>query len=71
MSNYATDLLPITFSVILPSNPHGKNSRNYQIKPGILDENKNLKAHTIKILLDSGDNASINFLQTTSINEAQ
>ena len=53
------DLLPITFGIILSSNPRGKNSTNSQINPGTLDENKNSKVRTIKILLDSGANASI------------
>ena len=30
-----TDLLPLTFGVNLPSNPHGKNAINSQIKPNI------------------------------------
>ena len=54
----ATDLSPITFGVILPPKPHGKNSTNSQNNPGNLDENNNFKVHTIKILLDSGDSAS-------------
>ena len=48
----ATDLSPITFGIILPPNPCGKNSTNSQIYPGTLDENKNSKLRTIKILLD-------------------
>ena len=47
-------LLSITFGIILPSNPRGKNSTNSQINPGSLDENQNSKVFTIKILLDSG-----------------
>ena len=35
-----TDLLPITFGVILPLNPRAKKSTNSQINPGTLDENK-------------------------------
>ena len=42
----ATNLLPITFGVVLPQNPRGKN----QINPGTLDQNKNSKVQTIKIL---------------------
>ena len=45
----ATDLSPITFSVILPQNPSGKNSTNSQNNPETLDENKNSKVHIIKI----------------------
>ena len=55
----ATDLLPITFGVILPSNLRGKISTNSQINLIILDENWNPKVRTIKILLDSGASASI------------
>ena len=46
----AADLLPITFGAILPPNPRGKTSKTSQINPGTLDENKNSKVHTIKIL---------------------
>ena len=53
------DLLPITFVVILPLNPRGKNLTNSQINPGTLDENKNSKVCAIRILLDSGASASI------------
>ena len=55
----ATDLLPIAFGVILPPNPHGKISTNSQNNLGTLDENKNFKACTFKILYDSGASASI------------
>ena len=55
----STDLSHITFGVILPLKLHGKISTNYQIIPVNLDENKNSKVHTIKILLDSGTRASI------------
>ena len=55
----ATDLLPITFVVILPPNPRGKNSINSQIYLGPSDENTKSKACIIKILLDSGASASI------------
>ena len=55
----ATDLLPITFGLILPSNPRGKNSTNFQISPVTSDENKYSNVRTIKILLDSGASASI------------
>ena len=51
---HATDLLPITFSVILPPYPSSKNSTNSQINLGTSDKNKNSKVHIIKILLDSG-----------------
>ena len=33
----ATDLSPITFSVISSPNPRVKNSTNYQIGPGTID----------------------------------
>ena len=56
---YAMDLSPITFSVMLPPHPRGKNSTNAQINLGTLDKNKNSKVRTIKILLDSGTRASI------------
>ena len=49
-----TDLLPITFGVILPPNPRGKNSTNSQINQETMDKKQNSKVHTIKILLDSG-----------------
>ena len=49
----------ITFGVILPLNPRGKNSINSQIHPGTLDENPNSRLCTFKILLDSGATASI------------
>ena len=55
----ATDLLPITFGVILPPKLRSKNSRNSQNNLGTLDENKNSKVHTIKILLDCGTSESI------------
>ena len=55
----AANLLPITFVVILPPKLRGKISTNSQINPGTLDKNRNFKAHTIKILLDSGVSASI------------
>ena len=51
--------MPITFGIILPPNPRGKNLINSQINPGTMDENKNSKVHTIKILLDSGASISI------------
>ena len=54
-----TDLLPITFGVILPPKLRGKNSKITQINPGTSDKNKHSKVHTIKILLDSGASASI------------
>ena len=50
----AKDLSPITFGVILPQNPRGKNSTNSQINPATSDDNRNSKVCTIKILLDSG-----------------
>ena len=53
------DLSPITFSIISPPNPLGKNSTNSHINPGTKDENKNSKTFTIKILLDSGASTSI------------
>ena len=55
----ATDILPITFSVILPPNPRNLNSIYSQINPETSDENKNSEVCTIKILLDSGASASI------------
>ena len=55
----AMDLSPITFGIILPSNPRGKKSTNFQNNPGTLNENSNSKACTIKILLDSYASASI------------
>ena len=55
----ATDLLHITFSVILPPKLSGKISTNSQNNPKTLDENRNSKVHTIKILLDSGASVSI------------
>ena len=54
----ATDLLLITFGVILPPSPHVINSTKSQINPGP-DENKNSKVPTIKILLNSGAGVSI------------
>ena len=54
----ATDLLPITLGVILPSTLRGKNSINSQNDPGTLHENKTSNVHTIKILLDSDASAS-------------
>ena len=36
---------------MLPLNPRGKNSTNSPIHPGTMDENKNFKVHTIKILV--------------------
>ena len=55
----ATDLLPITFGVILPPKLLCKISTNSQIIPIASDENKNSKICAIKILLDSGAIASI------------
>ena len=55
----STDLSPITFGVILPPKLRGKISTNSQINPTTLDENKNSKARTIKMLVDSGASASI------------
>ena len=46
------------FGVILPPNQCGKISTNSQIIPVNLDENKNSKVRTIKILSDSGASAS-------------
>ena len=43
---------------ILPPNPSGKNSTNFQINPGTTSENKNSKEHNIKILLDSSGSVS-------------
>ena len=56
---YATDFSPITFVITLPMNPHITISTTFQINPGTLDENKNSKVLTIKILLDSSASASI------------
>ena len=55
----AMDLLSLTFSIILPSNPRGKISTTSQINLGTTDKNKNTKVHTIKKLLDSSASASI------------
>ena len=55
----ATDLSPITFGVILPPKLHGKKSTNSKISPETLDENRNSKVRTIKILLDSSASESI------------
>ena len=55
----ATDLSPITFGVILPPKLRGKISTNSQIIPVNSDENRNSKARTIEVLLDSGASASI------------
>ena len=55
----STDLSPITFGTILPPKLHGDISTNSQIIPVNLDENKNPKVRTIKILLDSSSSASI------------
>ena len=55
----AMDLSPITFGVISPLNPRGKNSANSQISSGTSDKNRNSKVHTIKIFLDSGASALI------------
>ena len=55
----ATDLSPITFSVILPLKLRSKISTNSQIILVTLDENRNSKVHNIKILLDSSVSASI------------
>ena len=49
----AIDLSPITFSVILPPNLCSKNSKNFKINPGTLDENKILKFVLSKYFLDS------------------
>ena len=54
----ATDLSPIAFGVILPPDPRGKILTNYQISLGTLDEKKNLKVCTVKILLESGASVS-------------
>ena len=54
----AMHLLPIVFGVILHTNPRGKIQINSQINPATLDENKIVKRHTIKILLDSVASAS-------------
>ena len=54
-----TDLLPITFGVILPPNSRDKNPTKSKINPGTTDNFKNSKVHSIKILLDSGASASI------------
>ena len=40
----ATDLSPITFGVILPPNPRGRNSTNSQIYPKTSDETKYSKS---------------------------
>ena len=55
----ATDLSPITLSVIYATNPRGKNSTNSQINQTTSDENRNSKVCTVKIFLDSGASASI------------
>ena len=51
--------MPITFGIITPLDPRGKNSTNSQINSGITDENKDSKVQTIETLLDSGASASI------------
>ena len=48
----ATDLSPITLGSILPLNPRGKISTISLNNQETMDENQNLKLHTIKILLD-------------------
>ena len=55
----STKLQPITFGVILPPKQRGKLSTSSQINPTALDETKNYKVRTIKILLDSSASASI------------
>ena len=55
----ATALTPIIFGVILPPNLRDKISTNSQNNPETLDEKKNSKVYTIKILLDNGASASI------------
>ena len=54
-----TDFLPLTFGVLLPPNPRGKNVVNSQINPRTSDENRNSKLHTIRTSLDSGASAFI------------
>ena len=49
----------MTFAIVLPPYPCGKNPMHSQINPGTEDENKISKVHAIKILLDSGASASI------------
>ena len=50
----STDLLPITFGIILSPNPRSKNSTNSQVNLGTTGNNKNPKVCNIKkILLDS------------------
>ena len=55
----ATDSSPVTLGIILPPKLRGKISTNSQNNTGTLDENKNSKVQTIKILLDRGTSASI------------
>ena len=55
----STDLSPITFGVILSPKLRSKVLTNSKINTVTLDENKNYKAHTFKILLNSGASASI------------
>ena len=55
----AMDLSSLTCDVILPPNPRGKNSTNSQINQGSLDEKRNSKVCTIKLLLIRGASASI------------
>ena len=55
----AKDLSPITFAVILPPILRGKNLTKSQNNPETLNDNKNSKVHTIKILFDSGACASV------------
>ena len=56
---YAIDLSPITFVVNLPPNPRGKISTNSSNNLGNTDKNKNSKARTIRIFLNSDTSASI------------
>ena len=48
-----------TFGVILPPKLRSKISTNSQINPATLDENRNFKVPTIKILLNSSVSSSI------------
>ena len=57
MSHYS--ITQICHLFFLPPNLRGKISTNSQIILGTLDENKNSKVHTIKILSDSGASALI------------
>ena len=51
--------MTLTFGIILSSSPYTENWTNSQIYPATLDENKNSKVHTIKILVGGSASALI------------